>query len=222
MRLCSYTVVHDCGFAPNPFADYCTLAACTPNHQGIRLSAGDWIMGHSAAKQGRRLIYAMEVSKVLDFDAYYNNPRFERKKPRFDLTWREACGDNIYHRGHGGAWVQERTLFHDTPKQLAQDTRHPSVFVAERYFYFGAKGPAIPERFRLLLRDRQGCKCSYPVQVVEGFVAWLCGAFAPGLLGEPRDLEWARALLGSRGAACRSGRRGRRRPGPCELRDDPF
>lgn len=41
MRLCSYTVVHGTGFAPNPFGRYCTLAACTPNHQGIKLSQGD-------------------------------------------------------------------------------------------------------------------------------------------------------------------------------------
>lgn len=187
MRLCSYTVVHDTGFAPNPFAGYCTLAACTPNHQGVRLATGDWLAGHATAAAGHGLIYAMEVSEALDFDAYYADPRFALKKPRFDRTWREACGDNIYHRAADGGWLQDRTLFHADPAYRAQDTRHSTVFVAERFFYFGAAAPAIPARFRAIIRDRQGCKCSYPADVAAGFVAWLCEAFTPGIRSEPRD-----------------------------------
>src|SRR5205823_10069139 len=98
MRLCSYVVVGDTGFAPNPFHGYCTLAACTPNHQGLRLEKGDWLLGHDSAKRGQGLVYAMKVSEVLDFDAYYRDTRFQAKIPRFDKTWREACGDNIYYR----------------------------------------------------------------------------------------------------------------------------
>ena len=32
MKICTYTMTSDTGFAPNPFYGYCTLAACTPNH----------------------------------------------------------------------------------------------------------------------------------------------------------------------------------------------
>src|SRR2546427_8066988 len=42
MRLCSYTVMFDTGCVPNPFYGCCTLALCTPNHQGVRLDHGDW------------------------------------------------------------------------------------------------------------------------------------------------------------------------------------
>jgi len=79
MRLCSYTITHDAGFAPNPFGEYCTVAACTPNHQGVRLHRGDWLAGHATADRGQGLIYAMKVTEVLNFDAYYNDPRFEYK-----------------------------------------------------------------------------------------------------------------------------------------------
>lgn len=187
MRLCSYTVVYDTGFAPNPFAGYCTPAACTPNHQDIRLRGGDWLVGHANAAAGHGLIYAMEVSESLDFDEYYADPRFASKKPRLDRTWREACGDNIYHRGANGSWFQDVTLFHDNPASRAQDTQHPTVFVAERFFYFGADPRAIPDRFRAIIRDRQGCKCSYPEEIAAGFVAWLTGAYRPGIHSEPRD-----------------------------------
>lgn len=80
MRLCSYVVVCDTGFAPNPFWGLCTLAACTPNHQSLQLKRGDWLLGNSSAKEGHQLIYAMRVSEVLDFDQYYRDPRFEQKK----------------------------------------------------------------------------------------------------------------------------------------------
>jgi hypothetical protein len=57
-------------------------------------------MGNGSASAGRRLIYAMRISEVLDFDDYFRDTRFAAKKPRAG-TWRERCGDNIVptHRG---------------------------------------------------------------------------------------------------------------------------
>jgi len=194
MRLCSYTVVHDTGFAPNPFGGYCTLAACTPNHQGIKLSQGDLVVGHATAKRAHRLTYVMELSEPpLDFDIYYNDRRFEGKKPRFDLTWQEACGDNIYHQTSNGAWAQDENLFHNTPKHLAQDTKHPRVFISRHFYYFGANAPIMPKEFSDLIRDRHGCKCEYSEQLIVAFVKWLQTNFSPGVDGEPFDL--ARTLL---------------------------
>ena len=189
MRLCSYAVVHDSGFAPNPFSGYCTLAACTPNHQGLRLSRGDWLMGHATADRGHGLIYAMLVSEVLNFNTYFDDPRFEHKKPRFDRTPREACGDNIYYRANGGAWIQYPTLFHGTTQNRVQDTRYPRVFISEHFYYFGGNAPTIAKEFGMLLRDRQGCKCSYPEELINAFVEWLQVSFTPGIHGEPCDFE---------------------------------
>lgn len=189
MQLCSYTVVDDTGFAPNPFGGYCTLAACTPNHQGIKLFEGDWLVGHAAKKRGHRLIYAMELSeRPLNFDDYYNDPRFEGKKPRFDLTWREACGDNIYHRTRNDVWAQDENLFHP-PQYVAKDTKHPRVFISKRFYYFGSNARIIPKQFSELIRDRQGCKCKYPERLVGAFVEWLQTNFSPGVWGEPFDLD---------------------------------
>jgi hypothetical protein len=110
MKLCSYVLVHDTGFAPNPFWGFCTLAVCTPNHMGLRLRSSDWIVGHGSAALANRLIYAMRVSEVLDFDRYFHDPRIEKKKPS-QGTWQQQCGDNIYRR-QGEGWVQEGSLFH--------------------------------------------------------------------------------------------------------------
>jgi hypothetical protein len=197
LRLCSYIVVHDSGFAPNPFGGYCTLASCTPNHQGVRLSPNDWLMGHATANRGHGLIYAMQVPEVQDFDTYFNDPRFEHKKPRFDQTPREACGDNIYYRANGGDWIQHPTLFHGTLQNRVQDTKHPRVFISEHFYYFGENAPPIPKEFGTLIRDRQGCKCLYPEELVNAFVEWLRVTFRPGIHGEPRDLEQVHVPQGS-------------------------
>lgn len=68
MRLFSYKMTHDTGFAPNPFGHTLTLATCKPQ---IRRSKkqGDWIAGFtSKALTGdrvgeERLIYLMQVGK---------------------------------------------------------------------------------------------------------------------------------------------------------------
>jgi hypothetical protein len=62
MRLCAYTIVYDTGFAPNPLGGYGALAACTPNHQGLRFFRGDWLAGDATANRGHGLLSAMEVS----------------------------------------------------------------------------------------------------------------------------------------------------------------
>jgi hypothetical protein len=187
MRLCSYVVRVDAGLAPNPFWGYCTLAVCTPNHQGIRAGRGDWVMGHSTARRGHRLIYAMRVSEVLSFDQYWGDPRFERKKPKLVRSWREACGDNIYHHGRSGEWIQGPSPFHNTPELLLKDTRHPRVFVSDHFYYFGEKAVEIPEAYAELIWPRQGCHWSCRPDLVDGFLHWLESSFALGVHGDPHD-----------------------------------
>jgi hypothetical protein len=187
MRLCSYVVKIDSGFAPNPFSGFCTLATCTPNHQGCRLEPGDWVLGNSSADTGRRLIYAMQISEVLDFDDYYRDPRFAVKKARAG-SWQERCGDNIYRRDEDGEWVQAVAFFHTTPGIIEQDLRHPRVFISDYFFYFGENAPAIPTKFATLVQIRQGTSYHQGV-IVQAFIDWLQQTYQPGLLGEPRDRE---------------------------------
>jgi hypothetical protein len=182
MRLCSYVVVYDTGFAPNPFWGYCTLAACTPNRQGVRLGGGDWLLGHSTLDQDQKLIYAMRVSEVLGFDEYYADNRFTQKHPRFDLTWREASGDNIYHRADDGTWLQDDNPFHG-PDVLPQDTRNPRVYISNHFYYFGGKRRSHPGRVR---RPHQG-STGQSLSVLTRADAGYCILVGDKLLaGDPR------------------------------------
>ena len=187
-RLCTYTIKFDAGFAPNPFWGYCTLAACTPNHTGVKLEKGDWIVGHQTAKIGQGLVYAMKVSDILDLDEYYDDNRFARKKPRHDGTGKERCGDNIYHR-EKRRWVQDQPAIHG-PEEKRKDTKYAKVFVSRHYYYFGANADKeFPKRFTMLLWSRQGCKCQHHPMLVGRFLNWLESTHKPGIHGRPGGWE---------------------------------
>ena len=107
MKICTYTVKTDKGFAPNPFYRYCTLTACTPNHMNARLNSGDYIAGFFTDQIEPYLLYWMRVDEVLDYDTYFREPRYQKKKPKLQGTWISRCGDNIYYRDkHGKKWGQ--------------------------------------------------------------------------------------------------------------------
>ena len=82
MKLYSYVVARDFGFAPNPFFGICTLATCKAR---IRCTAkvGDWIVGTGSTdfELEGRLVYAMRVSEIASYDEYWDDPRFQMKRP---------------------------------------------------------------------------------------------------------------------------------------------
>jgi len=80
VKLYSYVVARDYGFAPNPFSGSCTLATCKPEIRRMA-SVGDWVVGTGSATQNRRgsLVYAMKVAEAMSFNSFWDDPRFENK-----------------------------------------------------------------------------------------------------------------------------------------------
>jgi hypothetical protein len=189
MKLCTYVMAYDFGFAPNPFGDYCTLAACTPNHCRVNLDEGDWLAGHSSAKTGQRLIYAMEVLEVLDLNFYYRDERFQYKKPRFDRTLQEACGDNLYYRNEDGTWGRHKSGFHPGQRHQEQDKKGNRVFIANHFYYFGKESEELPLHLTGIIRKGPSCKCDHPEELVRGFVDWVQASYTPGACALPRDFD---------------------------------
>ena len=178
----------DTGLAPNPFWGYCTLALCTPNHQGVRAEEGDWIIGTTGRTMGPRLIYAMELTELrLDLDGYFRDPRFAQKKPIPDGSWRQRVGDNMYYRA-GGRWQRLESQYHQADEDRVKDTRYACAFVSRHFFYFGADAVQIPNGFQQLVRDRQGCKW-YAGALVAEFITWLERECQPGIHAHPADRE---------------------------------
>lgn len=202
MKLHSYVVRYDSGFAPNPFYGYCTLATCKPL---IRKSAaiGDWIVGcgsnDRSVRRGGHLVYAMRVTETLRFRAYSSDPRFRPKIPYRNGSRKQSCGDNIYYRNASDtAWLQ-RDSFHSkvdgslNPDHLARDTGVDRVLVSDDYIYFGGYGPLFPEHLRNsygldVCKSGRGVSHLSDQELVAQFVHWVRSFGASGYQSAP--FEW--------------------------------
>jgi len=202
MRLYSYIVARDFGFAPNPFHGFCTLATCKPKIRA-GASVGDWIIGTGAKSRydfTGRLIYAMQVAEVLDFEKYWNDPRFLRKRPNLNGSLKVIYGDNIYHRV-GKKWVQadsHHSLENGRPNKanIAWDTSAERVLVGTKFVYWGEAAPVIPKQFRPFRKTDQDVCCKargyrvFKDELVTAFASWLVQQGKWGFQGDP--LEFAR------------------------------
>ena len=203
MRLHSYRVARDYGFAPNPFHGFCTLATCKPS---IRKAAqvGDWVVGTGSAVRSRenRIVFAMHVTEILKFDEYWSDSRFIVKRPNRSTSLKYAYGDNIYHRDNNTKkWIQEDS-HHSHPdgkpndKNIRRDTlRTEHLLVSDCFYYWGGSGPQIPHRFRGsqdydVRAPGRGHTSSFPKPFIREFINWIesiCNC--KGCIGKP--LDWA-------------------------------
>lgn len=198
MRLRSYIVRFDRGFAPNPFHGFCTLATCKPV---IRRAAevGDFVVGTGSKERGREghLVYFMVVGETLTYDEYWSDPRFRDKRPDLRRSRMKGAGDNIYHTVDG-EWVQEPS-YHSKADgspdlgHVKRDTQDGPgrVLIGSEFSYWGGSGPLVPERFRgreaNIVASTQGHIVKRPAEITEAFVDWLRGLPEHGLLGRPTD-----------------------------------
>jgi len=154
MRLFSYVVARDYGFAPNPFHGWCTLATCKPKIRA-HAAVGDWILGtgsKSAYDLAGHIIFAMRVDETCDFTSYWNDPRFARKRPVLNGSLKQMYGDNIYRKVRG-KWRQADSHHSledgcPNPRNINRDTSADRVLLSCHFVYFGENAPKIPKRFR--------------------------------------------------------------------------
>src|SRR4051794_15870802 len=168
MRLHSYVVARDFGFAPNPFFGHCTLCTCKPVIRRVA-QVGDWVIGTGPKKRDRQgqLVFAMEVTETLSFEQYWSDPRFRRKRPTLWGSLKQAFGDNIYHRDlQSEEWsmLNSHHTLHDgspNPANIGRDTNPPRALISANFTYWGGSGPTVPTKFRDfdgddVVCDRQG------------------------------------------------------------------
>ena len=193
----SYIVAYDSGFAPNPFNGFCTLATCKPDIRK-RAALGDWIVGTGSNRKGVRrggfLVHAMRVREALTFAEYWNDPRFERKKPNLYGSYRMACGDNAYCPLEGGGWKQLNS-YHSKEdgspfqRHISRDTSVDRVLISDDFVYFGAEGPVIPKALKDagIVHCAIGQKRITNTATIGDFEAWLEGLGVEGYQGRPYE-----------------------------------
>jgi hypothetical protein len=167
MKLFSYVVDHDTGYAPNPADGYCTLVQCKYRPKGAvkkniveMAEVGDWILGtggcgKKSAGHGT-IIYLMRVDEKLSFDEYIRDGRFCK---RSDVDNR----DNEF------------------------------ALVSVSYFYYGRNAVRIcdlPKEIGDLVRNNlekkgPGYRSDLPESTIELLVDWFSRNYEYGGHGDP-------------------------------------
>ena len=202
VKVYSYVVTHDYGFAPNPHGGYCTLACCKPR---IRSSAGvgDLIVGTGSRQRGRgdRLVYAMRVSEAMSFTEYWDDPRFRYKRPDMTAGDCRRYGDNAYRRDEDiGVWRQVESHHSEGDGGNApcgippcgnayDDTRVDRVLIGEEFIYWGGDGPPVRPFAGVDIRAGRGHRSRFEAEVVAAVVEWLDGRGEWGRCGDPLDAK---------------------------------
>jgi hypothetical protein len=203
MKLYSYVVARDYGFAPNPFFGICTLATCKPI---IRKMAriGDWIIGtgSKAYSMEKNIVFAMCVSREMTFDQYYIDPNFQVKKPYLRGSKKQAFGDNIYSKNlRTNKWHQDNS-HHSLPNgspnivNIRTDTQTDRILLSTDFIYWGGNGPLIPKKFlqygpeKINICAGRGQKCNFPKEMVSEMIIWIRSLHQTGCIGEP--LKWSK------------------------------
>lgn len=180
VKLYSYVVKNDTGFAPNPFWGFCTVACCKPK---VRLAASvdDWVIGTGSIRNvgNDKLIYAMKVTEKLSFDDYYTDPRFRRKIPTHGLI--EERGDNLYYQGRLGEDIDRS--YHYTAEEFSHDISGAYVLISDHFYYFGSNAVPLPDH--ALMKQGPGHRSKFPVEKIDGFVGWITDTFVEGVNGLP-------------------------------------
>lgn len=190
MRMYTYVIPRDYGFAPNPYFNYCTLATCKPR---IRKGAeiGDWIAAFGSVRSivSKKLVMLMKVGEILTFDQYWEDPRFKKKRPIFNRGLYCAYGDNIYHHINE-EWMQELS-HHSRPDgsinyiNLERDTKTDRVLIATEYYYFGNNSIDIPCQFETLIGRGRNHRIIKNEEVIASFCAYIKANYQIGIYGTP-------------------------------------
>lgn len=176
MRLFSYVVARDYGFAPNPFHGFCTLATCKPQIRKHAL-VGDYVVGITPKESGNKICYVMEVTSKVSFDEYWGGERFQIKKPCFNMSYKYSVGDNIYYRRPDGTWHQENSHHtHEDGRPIQEnidaDTHTTDqVLISDNFSYWGKDAIQLPPEFSALIVARAH-KCDFSREFVERFLIW--------------------------------------------------
>ena len=141
----------------------------------------------------------MCVTETMTFNEYWEDKRFQRKKPNLQGSKKQAFGDNIYFKDDTNKW-QQQDSHHSyssgmpNPYNIRNDTQTDRVLLSQDYAYWGGSGPEIPPKFRDYdgydICAKRNHKSLFPEGLVKDFVAWFRSLNTNGFLGAP--LDWPR------------------------------
>ena len=124
----------------------CIRDSCKPvirKHAEI----GDIIVGIGSGGKNsvykNRMIFAMKISEVLTYDQYWNDIRFQKKKPIMSGSKKQMYGDNIYHTSFATGEIVQEYSHHSYPDggtnllNYNRDVPGENVLISNNYWYGG-------------------------------------------------------------------------------------
>lgn len=205
VRLSSYRLTEDTGFAPNPFFGVLTLATDMPE---LRRSAAvdDWIAGFTSnrlcgdACGNERLVYLMRVEENPTIADYFGDHRFSRKIPTIGSGPEvERHGDNIYQPRRHTAAAPEHfdqlsnphhwDVVHGRPDERSKrrDVGGRRVLVAREFVYFGREALRVAHFARPVLprNPSRCCSLTPDIDLARAFIDFALGKAVRAVMAAP-------------------------------------
>ena len=199
MRIFSYKITHDTGFAPNPFWGYLTIATCKPLIREKK-HIGDWIVGFSSKSLlgesdpvgQEKVVFAMQITEKITYQEYWDDARFQNKIP--DMSAKSVvkkCGDNIYQPLKSAPtaiddFIQKPNPYHDK-NDIQNDLKSLYVIISNKFWYFGQKKVSIPEDIPIKVPYRQSSHGvrTHDMDVANRFIKYLSDHYCQGIIFHP-------------------------------------
>jgi hypothetical protein len=207
IRLFSYKMTHDTGFAPNPFGGLLSLATCKPKIRKHKL-VGDWIAGFTSNSLNKekvgdeKLIYLMKVTGKITFQEFWSSKKFASKKPNINADKiMDKIGDNIYKPKNKNPkkitdYTQIKNVNHKE-KHMKKDLSGEYVLLSDCFYYFGVNAVDLPKKIRPDVPKGQSAHGTQTknIQRCRELILFIQKKYKKGIYGNPtkwqtNDITW--------------------------------
>ena len=116
----------------------------------------------------------MQVQVTLSLTAYYEDLRFEDKKPKpHTRLW---TGDNFYRQGDDNVIQMNSVHSNDNGLENLENKGHDlsgiNVLISQKFKYWGRKAIELPDEFKILVKKGQGHKKISDYKLITNFEKW--------------------------------------------------
>lgn len=134
----------------------------------------------------------MKIGEVVSFEDYWNDPRFQYKKPIMNGSKKQKYGDNIYQFDQEKQKYLQVNSHHSLPDgatnniNLERDTSGKNVLVSTLFWYFGEAAPLLPKSLASdIVKNGIGYKKIVDPLIIANFVEWLSKTHEKGYVDKP-------------------------------------
>ena len=138
----------------------------------------------------------MQVTDAMTFDEYWDDARFQVKKPVANKSAKHFFGDNIYHQVTEGHSAIQSNSHHSLVGggtnflNLERDIGTNRVLLSDDFIYFGKEAPYPPDELQYrdgnsFPTDARDFQKSYRSDHIDSIVSWLRSFPEWGFLGLP-------------------------------------